>query len=1230
MVYEAFDRERGTRVAVKMLRSVDAASLYRFKREFRTLSGLSHPNIVALYELVCEDERWYLSMELIEGVDFITFIRPPSNEEELDPSEVGMPFGQTEVTADTRLITGVPEVKPEFSTLVDEARLRASLGQLASATRALHDSGLVHRDLKPSNTRITGAGRLVLMDFGIAAAENERATIHGDATAGTPSYMAPEQAAGDRPTPAADWYAFGSMMYQAITGRLPFEGPRNQVLIDKQRSAPRSIAELVDGCPADLADLCMALLQRDPSHRPTGEQVFRRLGSSDKERTFTTRGTEGGRFVGREMPMARMLRSYRDVREGKSNCVLVVGAVGMGKSALLERFAHEVAAFPEDPADPLGGPPLVLRGRCHESESLAYRAFDDIIDGLTRHLVSLPDKIVADLLPRDADSLPRLFPVMRRVPAVRVVQPIGGLEGAANTSRAFAALKALFAALTHRGPVVIVIDDMQWADPSSLELIEHVLGPPAIQGLCLVLSGFPGSPATSLLQAVLGRVYPAASLSVLELAPLGEDDQRMIVALHAANDPHLSPDEQSVWTASEGNPLFLHEILRFVSEHPDRLNEWKALPAHERLNAALAARVEALADEPRRLLEAIAIAQTPLPARVLARAAGIGRDDAERAAAVLRVAGFAHSEQGSDERPLVVNHPRLTETVLSQLSEEATKQLHRQLADDLERWDDAPPAALAHHLLASGERSRGVHFLCEAAELADDKGDTERAVELLTAARDAAAEVGAPVGEIEAWRARLLMGLGRHRDAAEAFLRATDGATDSARAKYLQLRAENLLWSGDVDGGLAVFANVLKLYGRELPKTKGSAIRSMLATRVRLWWKSSQVVSRAAADIPNRVLARIDSLHAAATALTMLDPIKGVALQREHFAAALDAGEPQRLRRARALDAMYRAMREREVINDPIAEVTKIVIEARISDDPTFIATNLYCKASIEALAGNVDAAIESSAEGERVLSRVERRHSWERGSLRFIRLITLLYRGRFAEAKALLEDATTEAMRRGDRVMYSTYLSTPGVVVAIAAGPTAAEALERKLGVLIDEWDNDPRSLVRWRLRLAAANVCLALGKNESARSTILQLSADARSSGLSHIPWAMTNLHRIGLQLAIATNDRLAFEEQAEKLGSSTLPVMIAAIEAGEAAFAHARGDSRSATRMLSSALDRMVNNGSAHVASAYRTALAQIAESGATPAGGDQASQWATEQGITEPDFLFRYLAPGLISQ
>jgi eukaryotic-like serine/threonine-protein kinase len=183
--------------------------------------------------------------------------------------------------------------------------LRPALRQLAQGVAALHRAGKLHRDLKPSNVLVTPQGRVVILDFGLVSDVEPGRKL---TFAGTPAYMAPEQLADQPATEASDWYAVGLMLYEALTGNLPFGGDSPYaMLMEKQHGELIPPSSLVRGVPHDLDRLCIDLLRRDPESRPDGQEVLRRLSKRSTDRLPTPKAASLDiPFVGRDHELQQM------------------------------------------------------------------------------------------------------------------------------------------------------------------------------------------------------------------------------------------------------------------------------------------------------------------------------------------------------------------------------------------------------------------------------------------------------------------------------------------------------------------------------------------------------------------------------------------------------------------------------------------------------------------------------------------------------------------------------------------------------------------------------------------------------------------------------------------------------------------------------------------------------------------------------------------------------------
>jgi hypothetical protein len=228
-VWAAEDLDLGRRVALKLL--LGAADPERFAREARAAAALSHPAICRVYEYGEADGRPFIVLEYLAGG-----------------------------TLEDRLASGKP--------LADEETARIAR-EVASGLAHAHERDLVHRDVKPGNVLFDEQGAAKITDFGIARMLSEPTLTDAGTLLGTAAYISPEQARGERATPASDVYSFGVILYRMLTGRLPFEAESALELAALHEGAdPPPISSLRSDAPAALARVATAALAKRPEERP--------------------------------------------------------------------------------------------------------------------------------------------------------------------------------------------------------------------------------------------------------------------------------------------------------------------------------------------------------------------------------------------------------------------------------------------------------------------------------------------------------------------------------------------------------------------------------------------------------------------------------------------------------------------------------------------------------------------------------------------------------------------------------------------------------------------------------------------------------------------------------------------------------------------------------------------------------------------------------------------------
>ncbi|HYQ03232.1 MAG TPA: protein kinase [Polyangiaceae bacterium] len=835
VVYEARDNQRRTgSVALKTLSRLEPNEVYRLKNEFRSLAELRHPGICQLFELFCEDEQWFFSMEFVAGVPFDQWVRP--------------------------------------SAVLNEARARDAFARLFSAIAAVHQRGKLHRDLKPSNVLVREDGRVVVLDFGLASDPEPGGvgqTLTRERFSGTPSYMAPEQAAGAVATAASDQYSAGVMLFEALTGMLPFRGPLGEVLARKQyESAPR-VHTFAPDAPGDLASLCDALLERDSARRPSAETALRGLIADTLPAlpVHEAQPSEQEGLLGRDEELRALRAAYAGTLDGQLVTVFVAGGSGIGKSALISTFLDTIQA--ESDA-------IVLRGRCYENESVPFKAFDAIVDQLTRHLRKLTPEVAGQVMPREVFALTRLFPVLDRVEAVQQAPRRDWSDPHELQRRAFSAFGELLARIRDRRPLVIHIDDLQWTCRDSTLCLAALLSLPEPPPLLLIASyRSEHAEHNPLLQETL-RAALANRLIRTETLRLAELSSDAAIALARRTFPDAPADAlAAIAHEAGGSPFFVGELSRQAR------STGSLSPT---LQDTVLRRVERMTAIERRLLEILAVAGRPLPIRVALDAARAESDvqDALLSERLARMTGTGY------ERLLECYHDRIRESVVAALETQALREVHRCLAETLVHQAGTDPEHLALHFHGVGEHSRASQYY-------EHAGDASlRALAFDYAARQyqQALDLGY---EDERRSAALLLKLGaalasagRSREAAGAYQRAASSAPSIEALEHTRTAAHLLMTSGYVDEGRELLGKVLESIGLSLPRSRRHAIAGALWSRARLSLRGTRVRHDAHAD--SSVKARLAALWTVIQGSVGNDPFLMVEMAARYARLALDHG----------------------------------------------------------------------------------------------------------------------------------------------------------------------------------------------------------------------------------------------------------------------------------------------------------------------------------------------------
>ncbi len=717
IVYRAHDNLLVRDVAVKLLSvgGMGTEGRARLLNEARAAARLNHPNIIAIYDAGEISGLTFVIMELLAGLSL-----------------------------DRHRLSSLDEV-------LNVAR------QICRALDHAHTHGLVHRDLKPENVIVDPSGLAKLTDFGLARSVASRLTGEGTLT-GTVFYLAPEQALAKTIDGRTDLYALGVLLFELLTGQLPYRGDDPLAIVSQHLHAPPvrpSTCAL--NIPPALDDLVVRLMAKQPDDRPASAAAV--LSLLDHVSAADEPAIEIGplspiarlaqaRLVGREREFAEARALWQAVLTGAGEVrvLFVSGEPGVGKTPLV----REIKAL----AEISGG--LVLTGEAYAEGSAPYTPLTQVLrEALAQPGLEVTDTLLADLLTLAPELRASYAPALVAASSSAVfdatagatnLAPNLGLNAAAEQQRLFESFVSLAAQVAARTPILFVLEDVHWADSGTLFLVRHLArrSRAARLRLLIVLTYRDAEVAdTCCLPEVLFDLQRERLAARLKLGRLDRDQTRQVLEtmFREAPAPELV---DAIYRETEGNLFFIEEVCKALIDDGQLVvndGRWQLvrdladLRVPQSVRETIQARVGKLPETAQDVLRAAAVIGREFEFSVL-RAVGDWGEDAviealEAAERAQLVAEVRHNETSES---FAFAHALIPTALRDGLGGLRRRRLHRRIAAALAGLRPDDHAALAYHFAEAGDDEQARRYYRLAGDHAAAVYANDDAVQAYTAA----------------------------------------------------------------------------------------------------------------------------------------------------------------------------------------------------------------------------------------------------------------------------------------------------------------------------------------------------------------------------------------------------------------------------------------------------------------------------------------------------------------
>lgn len=1009
VVFLGHDLERDIAVALKVQSSQQVHDMLWLKREFRVVGSMRHPNLVEFFDLVAEQDQCFFSMEYVDGESALTWVRS--------------------TTADA----------------VDFTRVEKVVFEVAQALHHLHVRGVIHRDVKPGNVLVNRSGVAKLLDFGVALGARAMqptdrhliGTVEGiGQLTGTVPYLAPEYIARLSLGSSIDLYGLGALAFRMCTGRVPFDGG----LIDVQRAqlragaAPR-VSTINPAVPAHLDQLIADLLNFDDLVRPTAGDVVMRLGANQQQTAMPQQVAP--RFIGRSVELAQLATLMHGGHSADAptqpvrscNMVLVVGTAGVGKATLLRQAVATCRTTV-----------MSWRGRCKDNEHVPYRAFDAIIDDIACGIAEggLPSHY------HPSAALHAVFPNLQAVlrPPLESQPHVDPRVAKDEAHRDFARLLDVLLQ-TSRGS--LVIEELQWADPESIELIRVILAAPSrrltlVASVTTVHGGTVPPHILELVQSVGG--------TVLELAPFTAVDQ---CAMVADLMPFASASaKQRVVEMAAGSPLLTELYADESILQTDLPTEIIVAPAALRdlsddeidIQDATLMRIARLGDNSRTVALYLAGAAGPLLFGQLAELTELAPPALDAAIrALLEARLICTTITAASHAGYEFVHPSVSVSVYRSMRDTQKRMLHNRIAN----WHIAKndPATLAHviatQLCSAGPSLAGAQWCLHAAENGLRQLAFANARFWFERARSQATRCDAELAQRSEIENLATLGIARSAQlagnqtaAGYAFRELAEKLPDEKIA-WLRHAAETDIKGGDMAQGMAFAREVLGQHG---VVAAGSSVRSAITA-------TAQAL---AGLIQPRDVAQYDAIESltfrmATKSLATTQPLEAFDYTMRMLRVALRSNDTASIDLAHALSAAYLIALTNGTLGRRIAEAA--IARARLHSDGYAEAVGHTALGILYGCRGEWTKMRSAFIAGEQLCDDLGLAKSWEASFMRCYRGLGEMHAGDHEFAVMLLARTIHDS---DDYVSRITARAFRGRALVAAGQLDAAHALANEL----------------------------------------------------------------------------------------------------------------------------------------------------------------------------------------